>query len=303
VELRKAFNDRVSAVNTLYNNTIVSKYADKARYIDLDAGFSGHRFCEPGAKHADQVNKDTNFTGVYLWNLNYPIRLANAPPSEGVLNIDSVTAEEAQQLFNGQGVTAWGIGEGGNIPSNGWRLRPFHPRTTGYTSIKNAILAQLKKDGFPKAGSATSPFPSHSPTPSSVPPNYAPGTCSFHLDEWQDCNDDSSNLYAHIMMYDDKKAVIGQTNVDRSKNPFGDPINASAPLNFHSKLPFPLQVTGEHQNDYVQFNYHGLSFASTDARCSVGGWDPKEGPTCVVSRTLAPAVKFSLPFHVLENES
>jgi len=125
VELRKAFNDRVSAVNTLYNNTIVSKYADKARYIDLDAGFSGHRFCEPGAKHADQVNKDTNFTGVYLWNLNYPIRLANAPPSEGVLNIDSVTAEEAQQLFNGQGVTAWGIGEGGNIPSNGWRLRPF----------------------------------------------------------------------------------------------------------------------------------------------------------------------------------
>jgi len=278
VELRTAFNDRVSAVNTLYKNTIAAKYADKARYIDLDAGFSGHRFCEPGANHGDQVNKDTNFGGVYLWNLNYPINLLNFPLPINLGNIldgqfsDSVTAQQAEQLFNGQGVTAWsGSGQGGNEASNGWRLRPFHPRTSGYTSIKDAILAQLKRDGFPKAPSSN---------PSSAPPNYAPGTCSFHLDEVQDCNADSSNLYAHIKMFDNSKAVIGETNVDNTKNPHGDPINTSAPLNFQSKLPFPLQVTGEHQNDYVQFNYNGLNFASGDGQCSVGGWDPKQGPSC-----------------------
>jgi hypothetical protein len=231
VELRTAFNDRVSAINTLYKNTIASNYADKARYIDLDAGFSGHGFCEPGANHGDQLNKNTNFNGVYLWNLNYPINIDNAPPQDGVFS-DSVTAQQAEQLFNGQGLTAWsGSGQGGNEASNGWCLRPFHPRTSGYTSIKNAILAQLNTDGFPKAGSATSPSPSQSPTPSSAPSVYAPGTCSFHLDEWQDCNDDSSNLYAQIKMYDDGKAVIGQTNVDSTKNSLGDPINNSDPLN------------------------------------------------------------------------
>ena len=281
VELRTAFNDRVSAVNTLYKNTIASNFANKARYIDLDAGFSGHRFCEPGATHEDQLNTDTNFHGVYLWNLNWPWQVANAAPPAGQ-DPNNVTAQEAQNLFNGQGVTAWsggsGSGGGGNEPSNGWRLRPFHPRTSGYTSIKNAILAQLKTDGLPKAGSASSPSPSPSASPS--PPAYAPGTCSFHLDEWQSCADDSSNLYATIKMYDNNKNVIGQTNVDPTKNPLGDPINNSDPLNFQSKLPYPLQVTGEHENDYVQFNYNGLAFKSRDGQCSVGGWDPRDGPVC-----------------------
>lgn len=70
-QLRMAFNTRVSAVNKLYK-TVASQYPDKTRYIDVDVGCSGHRFCESGANHASQFNTDTNFNSVYLWNLNWP---------------------------------------------------------------------------------------------------------------------------------------------------------------------------------------------------------------------------------------
>ena len=86
-------------------------------------------------------------------------------------------------------------------------------------------------------------------------------------------------------MYDNNKATIGQTAIDETTGPpLEDPINASDPLQFNSKLPYPLVVTGEHQHDYVQFYYNGLSFTSRDtsgqAKCSLGGWDPRDGPVC-----------------------
>ena len=118
----------------------------------------------------------------------------------------------------------------------------------------------------------------------STPPAYAPGTCSFHLDEWQNCADDSSNLFAIITMYDNNKVVIGQTQTDGTNNPLGDPINDSDPLFFTSKLPNPLKVTGEHEHDYIQFDYGDLHFQSRSpnggGQCSVGGWDPRDGPVC-----------------------
>ena len=274
-ELRTAFNDRVSAVNNLYKDVISTNFTDKARYIDLDSGFSGHRFCEHGANHDDQLNKDTDFNGVYFWNLNWPWEVANEPAPQG-LDPNKISYEKVAKLFNGGGVTAWS-GEGGNDPSNGWRLRPFHPRTSGYTDVKNAILAQLKSDSLPKAPSA--------PAPPQSGGSFAPGTCSFHLDEWQNCADDSKDLFAVITMYDNAKKQIGQTKVDPAASPPGDPINAGNSLDFKSELPFPLAVTGEHRGDYVQFNYNGLRFTSRDttgtANCTNGGWDPRQGPQCL----------------------
>ena len=277
-ELRKAFNDRVSQVNDLYKNTVQSQFSKQVRYIDVDSGFSGRRFCEPGASHKDQLNTDTNFDKVYLWNLNYPWQVANQPNPQPE-NGDGISQQQAIDLFGGNGVTAWiggsGSGGEGNVPSNGWRLRPFHPRASGYTSIKKAILAQLKSDGLPKKP-------------------YEPGTCSFHLDEWQDCNDDYNNLYAIITLYDDKKNKIAETSADKQ---LGDPINDSDPLHFKSKLPYDLVVVGEHENDYVQFNYNGLQWKSRDtsgpATCSNGGWDPRDGPTCFIGNI--PAVSLILP--------
>ena len=92
------------------------------------------------------------------------------------------------------------------------------------------------------------------------------------------------NLFAIINLKDGNGNDIGDTTVDSTTNPFGDPINAGNSLSFNSKLPYPIVVTGEHENDYVQFTYGDLSWQSTtpngDAHCDVGGWNPRNGPDC-----------------------
>ena len=283
-ELRVAFNEHVTAVNNLYITTIQTQFADKVRFIDLDVGFQGHRFCEVGATHNDQFNTDTNFNGVWLWNLNWPWQVADVPPPPGV-DADEPNLNATIGLFpDGGGVTAWsgsGSGDNGNVPSAGWRLRPFHPRYSGYTSIKNAILAQLKTDGLPKA-----PAPASSTTPAPTPtPQYAAGTCCFHLDEWEDCDPDSDDLFANITLLDNNKNVIYQTSQDDFDNgDLGDPINAGNGTTIQGPLPDPIAITGEHDDDYVQFTYGSLSWQSKQpnggAQCSVGGWNPRDGPLC-----------------------
>ena len=85
-------------------------------------------------------------------------------------------------------------------------------------------------------------------------------------------------------MRDNAGNNIGSTHIDSTKNPIGDPINAKDPLSFASKLTNPLIVTGEHQNDYIQFSLGALSWTSRDttgpAHCKNGGWDPRQGPVC-----------------------
>lgn len=121
--------------------------------------------------------------------------------------------------------------------------------------------------------------------PPPPPPPYAPGTCSFHLTETEGCSSDATNLYAIVKLLDNDKNVIGETTVDPANNPIGDSINDGDSLSFNSKLPHPIIITGEHQNDYVQFMYGDLSWTSRTtegpATCSNGGWDPREGSSCV----------------------
>ena len=214
-ELRRAFNDHLVKVNDLYKKTVEEKYSKQVRYVNIDLYFDGHRFCESGHNHGDQLNTDTKFDKVYLWNLNWPWQVNSAVPQQS----EPVTPEDVEKIFaNEKGVTAWGgsgsgsgSGNGGNEPDNGtyfpipiflqspfhlhvsiswiptslsrlhyltsspnpystqsrsspvfvsqpltshligWRLRPFHPRYSGYKAIKDAILDQIKKDGLPNS--------------------------------------------------------------------------------------------------------------------------------------------------------
>ena len=134
--------------------------------------------------------------------------------------------------------------------------------------------------------SATSSAPPTPPVASSTPPAaappaaYATGTCSFHVDEYQDCATNSANLFATITMLDNAKTVIGTTTV--TGGAVGVSINTA--YSFISKLSSPMVVTGEHENDYIQFTIGTLSFTSRtttgSANCSNGGWDPRNGPQC-----------------------
>lgn len=162
--LRTEVNKQISMVNNLYRNEIKAYFSKQARYIDLDTRFSGHRFCEPGSNHGTQFNTDTHFEDIYLWNLNWPWQVANQAAPNSDENNGQVSADEAQQLFGDGHVTAWS-GNGGNKPENGWKLRPFHPRYSGYTRIKDAILAQMKTDGLPPTTPPTTTS-SNPPAPS-----------------------------------------------------------------------------------------------------------------------------------------
>ncbi|KAL8711275.1 MAG: hypothetical protein Q9225_007137 [Loekoesia sp. 1 TL-2023] len=187
--LRQDFNDHVSKVNDLYKATAESdEYKAKVRYIDVDSRFAGHRFCEPGSNYQEQINKDTHFDKVYLWNLNYPWQITGQGAPSPAAAEGNVTAQEAQDAFNGQSITAWnsGSGGGGNKPENGWRLRPFHPRYTGYTAIKNAIFAQLKIDGRPKQNPTSTTNSTSTASPSSTTSTAPAPSCS-HVDDGTKC--------------------------------------------------------------------------------------------------------------------
>ncbi|CAI6332967.1 unnamed protein product [Periconia digitata] len=149
----------------------------------------------------------------------------------------------------------------------------------------NAITKiQKKKDGewktikMPTASSSDEPefVPDPTtlvvmPSPTAAPPlpAFQAGTCCFHLNQWDDCNSENEDLTCEVTLLDNAKNQIG--HVDRTS------CNNDNPLGMTSKLPSVLVVTGEHQNNYIQFNYGALAFTSSDeARCSVGGWDPRE---------------------------
>ncbi len=84
-------------------------------------------------------------------------------------------------------------------------------------------------------------------------------------------------------MYDNDKNVIGQTAKD-GDHLIGYAMDAGKSYSFTSKLSDPLVITGEHENDYVQFTIGTLSWQSKSpnggASCKVGGWDPMDGPVC-----------------------
>ena len=84
-------------------------------------------------------------------------------------------------------------------------------------------------------------------------------------------------------MVDNNKVIIGQTVKDQDYST-GFPMDDGNSYSFNNQLPHPLVITGEHKYNYVQFTYGDLGWQSKTpnggASCTVGGWDPREGPIC-----------------------
>lgn len=117
---------------------------------------------------------------------------------------------------------------------------------------------------------------------------------------------DGRSLYGNLSTYrfaiflkDNNKAIIGQTANDDDHR-IGYAMDDSDSYSFNSKLPNPLVITGEHENDYLQFTYGTLSWHSNTPNgggsCTVGGWDPRDRPICGLSFGNVNAVCWSLPF-------
>lgn len=160
------------------------------------------------------------------------------------------------------------------------------------TPKKQCFIAQTSLK-LTSSSKGALPPPTSNPTLLSL---YAIGTCHVHVKEYQDCSDDSKNLYAIVSMKDNARHNIGHTVVDSFKNPFRNPINNRNPYTFTSKLCDPLMIKKEHKNDYVQFILRSKKWNSKtlfdSPYCHTKGWNLKGGPNCM-SQAWEPAVSFS----------
>ena len=310
-ELRTDFNAMSLGLNAAVQKAVAQNTQNGVKYIDIDGPLDGHRFCEDGIQEPDQQNQN-------LWFWHYPYKQADSA-EVGATGPDYTSVIQAAnaKVFGSQSISQlsqqydsaravddafynaiyWDqVQQLGGVNATGfwdsvvgYRAKLFHPQVPWHTWIENTIVTQWKQDRDVDSTGATStqtPNPPASTTPP-PPPAYATGTCSFHLTETEDCDSNyGNNLYGVIKMYDDKKNVIGQTVTDQD-HPIGYPMDAGNSYHFNSKLKDPLVITGEHENDYVQFTIGSLSWQSKTpdggATCTVGGWDPRDGPVCGLS--------------------
>jgi hypothetical protein len=100
----------------------------KVLYIDVNAAFSGHRFCEPteeGTIQAQNVNS-------WLWDLELP----------GCLPFSSIEDDGYENS-----TALWPFcRKCGDIGSTGEFQRPFHPKREGHEAIKNYLKSVLKQE-------------------------------------------------------------------------------------------------------------------------------------------------------------
>lgn len=131
--LRADMNELVEQANRVIQQ-VTSSFADQhVGYVSITEGFDGHRFCEP-----DHTDYDEYYSGdVWYWNLSVP------PLVEGG-NDTAVPKGTDEPLFDFSNL--------GNS-TDGFKLRPFHPREAGFTAIKEAIIGQLKADKVPGVNS------------------------------------------------------------------------------------------------------------------------------------------------------
>lgn len=304
-DLRQDFNLMSITLNAAIKQAVSQNSASNVKYIDIDGLLgTGHRFCEPGNNEPNQNNPN-------LWYWHYPYGIKEDNPTIDYLNSVAQVQATANNLTWDQGTTLWtdylddfwstvdedqllatsGAADNVTAEADVWpdvigaRAKVFHPQLAFQQAIYKEIISQYLSDTTVAAvttSSAAAPVPTPTVAPS---PAYATGTCCFHLDESQDCNSDDSNLYANTTLLDNNKKIIYQTPASFFDNSgLGQPINVGSGAIIQGPLPNPIAITGEHENDYIQFTYGGLSWQSRTPNgggsCGVGGWDPRDGPVC-----------------------
>lgn len=319
-DLRQDFNLMSVTLNSAIQEAVHQNSGSNVKYVDIDVLLgAGHRFCEPGVKEPDLDNPK-----LWFWHYPYDSNEENEMLTDPtIIYLNSVQQANVENMPWDQNSTLWTdylddfwskVDEnqlnqtfGGNATkqANFWpdfvghRARVFHPQLAYHEAIYKEIADQYIADiGFninpvtvlsAVSTSTSTPQPSFSPSPTSSPlpppPAYDAGTCCFHLIERENCNPVTNNLYANITLRDNSEKVIYQTPASYFFNKgLGDPINDGNGTNVKGPLPSPLSITGEHENDYVQFTYGTLSWTSKKAngkaKCTNGGWDPRGGPGC-----------------------
>lgn len=287
-------------MNTLADNTnrLIEDVAGQMNGLGVfwagtpNSAYDAHRFCEPGQDYRNPVASDIWFwhdTSV-CWRSGCDNNLALAPNevsfnlSEAVLNAtipdpsvrktinaDNPPWKVNPAAFQSEDALMQTLERAGNetgqdiLPESLKRI--FHPKGTALKEYSNMFIRAIRDNRQSLSAGAAS---------------YATGNCTLHMSERKACTKDDSNLSADIVLKDSKGVQIGSTNGYQ-------PINAAAPYGLKSKLPNVVVVTGQNNGGYVQYSYGGQSWKSSNTWkednkmfCSTGGWDPKEGPQCLI---------------------
>lgn len=139
--LRNDINDLVTQLNSVYEGII--KDFSNVRFINFDAAFQNQRFCEASSNIWGQYFS----SDVWFWNVS--------PPDFSVANQDANDTQIHQELTVATGnVTITPFSSGTGSVSDGWKLRPFHPKISGHAVIEQAIVAQMKIDSIPPSATA-----------------------------------------------------------------------------------------------------------------------------------------------------
>jgi hypothetical protein len=280
-------------------------------YVDgFQSAYDTHRFCEPASNQHLQapIGRST-----WFWHHKSPGYLNGGEGPDGLSTtgfetssqevLDALIQDKLVQATINENNPPWNVSNafqsedalysalnqaagngtiGTNVLPESMR-RVLHPKGSAYTPYANAFLAAIKANRGPATTMVTAPKPA-----------YATGRCCFHMDEWEDCNPMSDDLYANITLVDNNKKIIYQTPQQNLANGgLGDPINDGNHTTIQGPLPYPIHVTGEHEHDYIQFTYGTLSWTSRGtsgpATCSNAGWNPRDGPICDGLFGYAPA--------------
>jgi len=154
LKLRKAINELTEKLNNAYKLTIANYPSKQIRYVSITEGFQGSRFCEVKPAYTPDIwwyNRQYYGNYVRFWNVVLPA-LQNKNP-----NSDATSVPNPMDGFTGKLFTFTT-----DIP--GWQQRPFHPKSPGYTAIKDAIIAQMKIDKLPQSPPTSTSTALPSPT-------------------------------------------------------------------------------------------------------------------------------------------
>ena len=160
--LRSDMNDLTDKLNNVIKSVTTQFAKQNVRYVSVNEGFEGHRFCEKGSFHTNEYYGSS----VWFWNLSPPnaftgnanttaqfddqVQFLAALTANGTATAPAsldLNAAMATPLFvDDDDVSA--NSNTGTVP-DGYKLRPFHPKIAGHGAIKDAIIAQLKADMVP----------------------------------------------------------------------------------------------------------------------------------------------------------
>lgn len=172
-KLTKALRNDINALSVAFTQRIeqvINSFEDRSRltFLNVDPGFEGHRFCEPGQDKDSLFNRNDD---VWIWSATTKglivsgNQLANPADNDDArqrdvddkyritYNTTGQAADDAAKSFNWTDTLRFDKDPAtlqnpivGLTGGEGSQFRPFHPTQAGHRAIKEILYKQVQQD-------------------------------------------------------------------------------------------------------------------------------------------------------------